>query len=147
MLSKTSIQAAIHSYGPMSAAPAASQAAGVCSPSADAAVGGQAGWTEGIKAGANTVVHLSLQSGMEVSLTPGSYQRMMLVCTNNFTESHTTFEPGRLREDAVYNTLFNPCLKFGPAPGELASLAMTVSTNCFSVSGKGIMNVAFHDMP
>ena len=137
MLSKTTIQAAIHSYAPVPSPSVASHAAGVCKPSS-AAVGGETGWAEGVQAAASSVVHLSIQSGLEVAFTPSSYQRMMLVCTNNFTESHTTFEPGRRPAERVHNTLFNPGLKFGPAPGEAVSLAMTVSTNCLNVSGAGV---------
>lgn len=58
------------------------------------------------------------------------------VSLNNMTEAHSTYECGRLLppQSPVHNTIFNPDIKFGPAPGSEPSFIMTFDIASFGVS-------------
>jgi hypothetical protein len=97
----------------------------------------------------STVLHLDFSSSMQSALSPCSYARLMAVCTNNLVDWCSTFTPAADKmakvmgwAERVYNTKFNPNLRWGPAPLDRAAFGITLSVANFKV---GRMSVWLHD--
>lgn len=92
----------------------------------------------------STVLHLDFSSSLQSALSPCSYARLMAVCTNNLVDWCSTFTPAADKKakvmgwaERVYNTKFNPNLRWGPAPLDRAAFAITLSVANFKVGCEG----------